>query len=104
MIRRIILLLFLVVPGVMVTAVCIHYALLDWAQLQTAYNEFHRQAAIGAGMRDLFVAEAAQNIHRLNLFADGVWALLGAILAGIGIHGLCLLPARSAARDIASDK
>jgi hypothetical protein len=30
------------------------------------------------------VAHAEQNTHRINLFADGVWALLGTILAGIG--------------------
>lgn len=99
MIRRVILLLFLVVPGIMVTAISIHFALLDWSQLQTAYNEFHKQVMIGAGMRDLFVAEAAQNIHRLNLFAEGVWALLGAILAGIGIYGLCLLPAKLSTKN-----
>ncbi|HVF84450.1 MAG TPA: hypothetical protein VM821_00600 [Abditibacteriaceae bacterium] len=40
-------------------------------------------------MSVLFVAEANQNIHRVNLFADVVWALLGAILAAIGLHGLC---------------
>lgn len=98
MIKRLILLLLLIVPGVMVTAVCIHYALLDWNQLQPSYNKFQWQVGIGAGMRDLFITEAAQNIHRLNLFADGVWALLGAILAGIGIHGLCLLPAKSSTK------
>ena len=41
-------------------------------------------------MSVLFVAEARQNIHRINVFADVVWALLGAIVAAIGIHGLCI--------------
>jgi hypothetical protein len=41
-------------------------------------------------MPTLFVAEAQQNIHRINLFADVVWALLGAIVGAIGIHGLCV--------------
>jgi hypothetical protein len=27
-------------------------------------------------------------IHRINVFADGVWTLLSAILAAIGIHGI----------------
>jgi hypothetical protein len=67
------------------------YALRDWAQLQAAYREYHTLAGTNADMRALFIAYSAQNIHRINLFADGVWALLGAILAGIGLHGLCTM-------------
>jgi hypothetical protein len=81
-----------VIPGVAVTAICLYYAFADWAALQGAYRNFMAVAGSGAGMREVFVAEAAQNVHRVNLFADGVWALLGAILAGIGVHGLCVLP------------
>lgn len=97
MIKPVLLLCLLVIPGAAVSIVCIHYALLDWRQLQIAYRHFHELAGGNAGMRELFVAESAQNIHRINLFADGVWAILGAILAAIGIHGLCLLPSNSPA-------
>ena len=62
-----------------------YFALLDWAALQKAYTNFERLAGTSAGMNALFVAEAKQNIHRINLFADVVWALLGAIVAAIGI-------------------
>ncbi|NJO19564.1 MAG: hypothetical protein HC838_05160, partial [Spirulinaceae cyanobacterium RM2_2_10] len=42
----------------------------------------------------LFAAEAQQNIHRLNLFAEGVWVLQSATLAAIALHGLCTVPRR----------
>jgi hypothetical protein len=45
----------------------------------------------GADLGALFVAESQQDAHRLNCFAEGVGVLLGAILAAIGLHGLCLL-------------
>ncbi len=30
-----------------------------------------------------------QNIHRINLFADGTWFLLAGVIFAIGLHGLC---------------
>jgi hypothetical protein len=65
-----------------------HYALVDWAALQTAYHHYEQVAAGAGDLRAVFVAETGQNIHRINLFADGVWALLSAILGAIGLHGL----------------
>lgn len=89
--RRWLLLLVLVMPGTAGFAFCIYYALLDWAQLQKAYAQFARVAAGNSDQRTLFIAEARQNIHRINVFADVVWALLCAVLAAIGIHGLCVM-------------
>lgn len=88
--RQWLLLLLLVVPGVFCFLFCMRYALLDWAALQKAYAHFSRLTGASSSLSALFVAEARQNIHRINLFADVVWALLGAIIAAIGIHGLCV--------------
>jgi hypothetical protein len=82
------LLLLTVVPGVAGVAVFGYYALQDWDALQLDYSEFKRVVQSSADLSTLFKAEAAQNIHRVNLFADGVWALLSAILGAIGIHGM----------------
>jgi len=90
--RQWLLFLLLVAPGMLCFAVCMYYALRDWAELQRAYTHFARIANTSSDMRTLFVAESKQNIHHINLFADGVWALLGAGIAAIGIHGLCVLP------------
>ena len=65
------------------------YALIDWNALQAAYADFSAIARGSPDLADLFAAEAQQNIHRLNLFAEGVWTLQSAILAAIGLHGIC---------------
>lgn len=83
------LLLFLtVLPGTIGVVIFFYYALVDWAALQKAYANYSQVVASGADLRAVFVAESAQNIHRINLFAEGVWALLAAILAAIGLHGI----------------
>lgn len=88
--RQAILFFALVVPGVFCFGFCLYYALQDWAALQKNYAHFAQLAATSRDMPTLFVAEARQNIHRINVFADVVWALLGAIVGAIGIHGLCV--------------
>lgn len=87
---RAILLTAIVVLGVLVVVVCAYHLAQDWAALQTAQASFERLSAGGADLRALFVADARQTIHRTNCFAEGVGLLLGAILAAIGVHGLCL--------------
>ncbi len=81
--RQWLLFLVLVVPGVFCFVFCMYYALLDWAALQKAYANFERVASSSSSMSTLFVAEAKQNIHRINLFADVVWRLSPAIFAHV---------------------
>lgn len=88
--RQGLLFVLLMVPGVFCFLFCMFYALQDWVALQAAYANFARVADTSGDLSILFVAEAKQNIHRINLFADVVWALLGAIVAAIGIHGICV--------------
>ena len=64
---------------------------LDWAALREAYARFEELARHDSRLNTLFVAEARQNVHRINCFAEGIGVLLGGILAAIGLHGLCLL-------------
>jgi len=87
-----VLTVLLVVPGLIVAAVSAHYALQDWRQLLDAYSQLRAVMSSDAPLRELYAANVAQEIHRINLFADVVWALQGAILFGLGVCGLCLLP------------
>lgn len=87
--RQWLLFLLLVVPGVVGFCFCMYYAFIDWALLQKTYANFSHLASTSSNMNTLFVAEAEQNIHRINLFAEVVWALLSAIIAAIGIRGVC---------------
>jgi hypothetical protein len=84
-----VLVLALIVPGLAGCCLFGWYALSDWHALQQAYVQFELTAQRSGDMRSVLVAEAHQNIHRVNLFAEGVWALLCAVVAAIGIHGLC---------------
>jgi ABC-type anion transport system duplicated permease subunit len=83
-----------VVPGGIGAILFAAYAWQDWIALQRSYQHFETIAQYSTDMSELFIAEAKQNIHRMNLFAEGVWALLSAIYAAIGLVG-CHLPARN---------
>ncbi|CAN1209299.1 Cobalt transporter [Tumidithrix helvetica PCC 7403] len=65
-------------------------ALIDWDALQQAYIKFAKISKSSPDMTTLFIAETQQNIHRINLFAEGVWTLQSAILGSLGVHGLCI--------------
>lgn len=80
------LVVFLGVAGVIVFG---YYSLVDWSALQQAYVNFSNVAQNSPNLVALFAAESQQNIHRINLFAEGVWTLQSAILAAIGLHGIC---------------
>ncbi len=82
--------------GVISSWVSGYYVLQDWAALNMYYARFEQLSMSNADMRSLFISEANQNAFRINCFADGVGVLLGAIVAAIGIHGLCLLQPRRA--------
>jgi len=90
MLRPSLLIVLVVIPGLLGCCVFGYFALIDWDALQKAYGYFDRVAQANAGLETLFVAEARQNIHRINLFAEGVWFLLSAIIASIGLHGMCI--------------
>lgn len=75
----------------MAATVSAYGACLDWPQLRRATESWSRVAASDADLRAVFVAEARQNIHRINLFADVVWALLGLVLSALGALGLAVL-------------
>jgi hypothetical protein len=89
--RRLVLVL-IVMAGLAAVVISGSNTLRDWAALKVRLGEFEVLAAHGADLPALFVAEARQNVHRVNCFAEGIGVLLGAILAAIGLHGLCLLP------------
>lgn len=83
------LLWFGLASGLAWCAVCFYGSLLDWRELQRAYAAF--ASSQSADLKTVFLAEARQNIHRINLFADVVWALLSAILAVVSALGLAIL-------------
>lgn len=88
---RIAALSMIVMVGLTASLVSGYYVFQDWAALNMYYARFEKLVMSSAEMRSLFIAEANQNVFRVNCFADGVGVLLGAMLSAIGVHGLCIL-------------
>ncbi|MGB3786984.1 MAG: hypothetical protein WA949_03170 [Phormidesmis sp.] len=86
---RVVLLVLIVIPGLTGVFVFGYFTLQDWDQLQRDYRYFTALIEQSSTLEALFVAEAQQNVQRINLMADGIWTLLSAILAAIGLHGIC---------------
>jgi hypothetical protein len=93
---RSLLLLAVVLSGLAVASLSAFYLLPEWAVLEASYKSYERVAkSPSATMQDLFIAQAAENRHRINCFAEGVGVLLGMAIAAIGIHGICTQPKRT---------
>ena len=92
---RLIFLVLAVFPGIAGVIIFTYYAFIDWALLDEAYLAFDNIAQNSPELTTLFTAQAKQNIHRINLFAEGVWALQSAMLAAIGLLGVSLTPRRA---------
>jgi hypothetical protein len=88
---RVLVLSIITSIGLLATLVSGYYLLQDWAALNQAWARFEELTMSAADLRSLFIAEARQNAFRINCFADGVGVMLGAMIAAVGLHGLCLL-------------
>jgi hypothetical protein len=90
------LLLLVVLPGAVFMGSSAYFLFPDWARLTASYQNYQKLAASpNATPRDLAIAEAAENRHRLNCFAEGIGVLLGSLIFSTGIHGICTMPRRS---------
>lgn len=83
-----------IAPGLGAIAICVFYLFPEWSALDKSYQNYQKLATSGAAMRELSIAQSAENRHRINCFAEGIRVLLGGIMVSIGVHGLCLLPRR----------
>jgi hypothetical protein len=94
---RILILLFLVVlPGFSASAVCAYYLMPEWAALTASYQNYRRVSeSPSASEKEILIAKTAQEIHRINCFAEGVGFLLGGTIFSIGIQGICILPQKT---------
>jgi hypothetical protein len=87
--RKGILLVTLVFPGLAVVGVSLYYFNLDYAALIKAENYVENLVEVGkVNDRRLEYAYHRTYIHRINVFADGTWGLLGGVITALGIHGL----------------
>lgn len=87
-----ILVLTLVMPGLLVFLISLYYFGTDYSALIKAENYVAQLARDEkANEKSLQLAYHRALAHRINVFADATWALLGFAIAGIGIHGLATI-------------
>ncbi|MBI4784823.1 MAG: hypothetical protein HY785_26455 [Oscillatoriophycideae cyanobacterium NC_groundwater_1537_Pr4_S-0.65um_50_18] len=80
-------------PGAALGGSSAFYLFPDWSALSASHQNYQKLAQDpNSTLRDLAIAEAAENRHRLNCFAEGIGVLLGGIILSIGVHGVCTLP------------
>ena len=96
-IKVLILLFAIVLPGVAVSTYSAYFLFPEWTALDASYQQYQKVARSSSPtVQALLIAEAAENRHRINCFAEGVGVLLGGVVAAIGVHGLCTVSKRSA--------
>ena len=66
---------------------CGYYTFVDFAMLRGAYAHLLKLTQ-SSSIQQILLAQAQENAHRINVFADGTWTLLSAILIAIGLNGL----------------
>jgi hypothetical protein len=87
-----ILLLTLVMPGLLVFLISLYYFGTDYSALIKAENYVEQIVKDEkANERNLQFAYHRALAHRINVFADATWGLLGGVITAIGIHGLVIL-------------
>jgi hypothetical protein len=90
-IRRACLFTFVLLPGLAAVVICGHYLFHDWSALISAFARFEKVSGSEADLRSVYIAGTLDSIYRINAFADGLGVMLGAVLFGIGVHGLSTL-------------
>ena len=91
--RSFVLFLTVVLPGITFVSVSTYYLLPEWVVLDASFKSYDRVAkSQSSTMRDVFIAQSAENRHRINCFAEGVGVLLGSGIFAIGMHGILTQP------------
>jgi hypothetical protein len=99
-IRKAILLITLVIPGLAVVGVSLYWFILDYEALGKAENYIEKLAKdTKASDRQLDYAYHRTLAHRINVFADGTWGLIGGVITGLGIQGLATIKEQSQSMD-----
>ncbi len=84
-----ILLTTLLIPGLIVLGTSIYFFNRDFSSLVRAENYVENLVKQNrVSNRQLEFAYHRTVVHRMNVFKDQAWGLIGGVISAIGIHGL----------------
>ena len=86
--KNLVFLTLLVIPGLTGVLLSGYWGYVDFMKLTQTERNFQQLVISKANQRELFIAAHRENIHRLNVAAEGVWLGLGLITVGVGMIGI----------------
>ncbi len=78
----------LIVPGLTGVLLSGYWGYADFVRLTETERNFQQLVVTKANQRELFIAAHRENVHRLNVAAEGVWIGLGLLVVGVGMLGM----------------
>jgi hypothetical protein len=78
-----------VLPGLFFAGYSAYYLFQDWGRLTQAYQRMESLNKGQPTVQQIMLAQAAEERHRINCFAEGLGVLAGWTIVAIGVHGLC---------------
>jgi hypothetical protein len=78
----------IIIPGMTGLLCSGYWGYADFIKLTAAEHNFQQLVVQKADQKSLFIAAHRENIHRINVAAEGVWMGLGLIAVGVGIIGM----------------
>ncbi len=89
--RKAILFTTVLIPGLLVVGTSLYWFNLDYAALGKAENNVEKLVKEGnISDRGLQYAYHRAELHRINVFADGTWGLIGGVITAIGMYGVVI--------------
>ena len=86
--KNLVFLTLLIIPGFTGVLLSGYWGYADFVRLTETERNFQKLVINKANQRELFIAAHRENVHRLNVAAEGVWMGLGLIAVGVGIIGI----------------
>jgi hypothetical protein len=86
--KNLVLFTLLIIPGFTGVLLSGYWGYADFVRLTETERNFQQLVVNKANQRELFIAAHRENVHRLNVAAEGAWMGLGLIAVGVGIIGI----------------
>lgn len=87
--RKLLFIAFVILPGFGLSGINAYFLVSEWKALTASYQNYETLSKKpNATVQQLAIAEAAENRHRFNCFAEGTGLLFGWTIVSIGLHGI----------------